>query len=35
MFLNKGEVMAIGDAEEVVNTYLDFLGRDLYKHEMK
>jgi len=27
MFLNNGEVMAIGDAEEVVNTYLDFVGK--------
>ncbi len=26
MFLNNGEVMAIGDAEEVVNTYLNFAG---------
>ena len=26
MFLNNGKVIAIGDAEEVVNTYLDFVG---------
>jgi len=26
MFLNNGEVMAIGDAEEVVNAYLNFAG---------
>lgn len=26
MFLNNGEVMAIGDAEEVVNAYLNFVG---------
>jgi ABC-type polysaccharide/polyol phosphate transport system ATPase subunit len=26
MFLNNGEVVAIGDAKEVVNTYLDFIG---------
>jgi len=34
MFLNKGEVIAIGDAEEIVNAYLDFVG-DLYKHEVR
>ena len=27
MFLNNGEVMAIGDAEEVVNAYLGFVGK--------
>ena len=27
MFLNNGEVMAIGDAEEVVDNYLDFIGK--------
>ena len=27
MFLNNGEVIAIGDAEEVVDTYLNFVGK--------
>jgi len=27
MFLNKGEVVAIGDAKEVVNLYMDFVGK--------
>ena len=27
MFLNNGEVAAIGDANEVVNSYIDFVGR--------
>jgi len=34
MFLNKGEVIEIGDAEEVVNAYLDFVG-DLHKHDVR
>jgi lipopolysaccharide transport system ATP-binding protein len=27
MFLNNGKVMAIGDSEEVVDTYLNFVGK--------